>query len=140
MYCRSISVFLQSNRFDQTTPYYNQSLTEELVDATDDYLLIAKITTQLIERLYKDNIAFKKCGVSLNQLSSLKTCTDDLFSETTKREHNEMLMQTFDQIHEKFGKNTLGIGASTLTKRNWSMRKDKLSPNYFKWNEIMIVH
>lgn len=140
LYCLSISVFLQSNRFDQTTPYYNQSLTKELTDATDDYLVIAKIATQLIEGLYKDNIAFKKCGVSLNQLSPFKACTADLFSETIEHEHNKLLMQTFDQIHEKFGKNTLGIGASTLTKRNWSMRKDKLSPNYFKWNEIMIVH
>lgn len=140
LYCRSISVFLQSNRFDQNTPYYNQSLTRELTDATDDYLVIAKITTQLIEHLYRENIAFKKCGVSLNQLFPLKACTDDLFSKTTEYGQNQMLMQTFDQIHEKFGKNILGIGASTLTKRNWSMRKDKLSPNYFKWSEIMLVH
>lgn len=138
--CGTVTVFLQSNPFDSTAPYYNKSLTHHFSEATDDVLSISKVVTLLMEQLYQPNILFKKCGVILNSLEAKQTHTFDLFTNMEQVQENDQLALTLEQIHDKYGKNKLALGASALPERNWVMTRDKLSPNYFKWDGLMIVH
>lgn len=138
--CGTVTVFLQSNPFDTTMPYYNQSLSHDFNEATDDFLTMSKVVNSLIERLYQKNILFKKCGVILNSLEPQKSHIFDLFTDVKKIEENDKLTDTFEDIHEKFGKSKLAIGASAFPDRTWAMTRAKLSPNYFHWDELMLVH
>lgn len=48
-------------------------------------------------------------------------------------------MQAMDGIHSKFGKKKLGVGPCFVPGRNWSMSRDKLSRNPFKWDELLTI-
>ncbi|ENW33964.1 hypothetical protein F922_02526 [Acinetobacter baumannii NIPH 201] len=51
----------------------------------------------------------------------------------------EQLMKTLDNAHTKFGKRKLGISTCYVPGRNWSMSRDKLSKNPFKWDELPLI-
>ena len=94
----------------------------------------------LMEQLYQKEILFKKCGVILNSLEPQKSHIFDLFTDVEKIAEKNKLTDTFEHIHEKFGKSKLAIGASALPDRTWAMTRDKMSPNYFQWDGLMVVH
>ncbi|EXI35146.1 hypothetical protein J647_3744 [Acinetobacter baumannii 846928] len=48
-------------------------------------------------------------------------------------------MQAMDGIHSKFGKKKIGVGPCFIPNRNWSMSRDKLSRNPFRWDELPLV-
>ncbi|MER8211188.1 hypothetical protein ABS232_18675, partial [Acinetobacter baumannii] len=39
----------------------------------------------------------------------------------------------------KFSKTKLVLGASMLPNRTWKMTRDKLTHNYFKWDQLWVV-
>ncbi|MDT1832337.1 DUF4113 domain-containing protein, partial [Acinetobacter baumannii] len=51
----------------------------------------------------------------------------------------EQLMKTLDNVHAKFGKKKLGISTCYVPGRNWSMSRDKLSRNPFRWDELLLI-
>ena len=90
----------------------------------------------MIDQLYQKNIGFKKCGVILTCLEPKATHIYDLFTDMNKIESSNKLMDSLDDIQNKFGKRKIGLGASMLPDRNWNMSRNKLSPNYFKWDQL----
>ncbi|MDV7471438.1 DUF4113 domain-containing protein [Acinetobacter baumannii] len=48
-------------------------------------------------------------------------------------------MKALDNVHTKFGKKKIGVGPCFVPNRNWSMSRDKLSRNPFKWEELLTV-
>ncbi|MFI9459022.1 Y-family DNA polymerase [Acinetobacter sp. NPDC052428] len=137
--CGCIISFVQSNPFDSSEPFYNKSLSYALPDPSDNSLLLSKIATSMIDQLYQKNIGFKKCGVILTCLEPKATHIYDLFTDMNKIESSNKLMDSLDDIQNKFGKRKIGLGASMLPDRNWNMSRNKLSPNYFKWDQLMSV-
>lgn len=137
--CGCIIGFVQSNPFDSSKPFYNKSISFALPDPSDSILLLTKIATTMIDQLYQKNIGFKKCGVILTCLEPKATHIYDLFTDMTKIESSDKLMDSLDEIQNKFGKKKIGLGASMLPNRNWNMSRNKLTPNYFKWDQLMYV-
>ncbi|EHU1908961.1 DUF4113 domain-containing protein [Acinetobacter baumannii] len=50
-----------------------------------------------------------------------------------------VLMETLEKIQYKFSKTKLVLGASMLPNRTWKMTRDKLTHNYFKWDQLWVV-
>jgi len=48
-------------------------------------------------------------------------------------------MDSLDNIQNRFGKKKIELGASMLPNRNWNMSRNQLTPNYFKWDQLMSV-
>ncbi|MBA0156538.1 DUF4113 domain-containing protein [Acinetobacter indicus] len=48
-------------------------------------------------------------------------------------------METLEKIQYKFSKTKLALGASILPNRTWKMTRDKLTHNYFKWDQLLVV-
>ena len=61
------------------------------------------------------------------------------FLYEAKVELSNRLMDSLDDIHSKFGKKKLALGASMLPNRTWNMSRDKLTQNYFKWDQLLRV-
>src|SRR5690606_31952918 len=110
-----------------------------LPEPSDNSLLLSKIATAMIDGLYQKDIAFKKCGVILTCLEPKASHIYDLFTDMNKVELSNKLMDSLDDIHSKFGKKKLGLGASMLPNRNWNMSRSQLTPNYFKWDGLLRV-
>jgi len=137
--CGCLIVFVQSSPFDENIPFYNKSITGSFSQPTDCALDFVKAATKMVSHIYKEGIKYKKCGVILTGLEPKVGHTYDLLTDFEAIEKKEQLMKTLDNVHTKFGKKKLGISSCYVPGRNWSMSRDKLSRNPFKWDELPLI-
>ncbi|MFA2864793.1 Y-family DNA polymerase [Acinetobacter pittii] len=137
--CGCMIAFVQSNPFDANVPFYNKSITGSFSEPTDCAIDFVKAATRMLNDIYKEGIKYKKCGVVLTCLEPKSDHTYDLLTDFKQIEKKECLMQAMDGIHSKFGKKKIGVGPCFIPNRNWSMSRDKLSRNPFKWDELPLI-
>ncbi|EOZ8550924.1 DUF4113 domain-containing protein [Acinetobacter baumannii] len=137
--CGCMIAFVQSNPFDPNVPFYNKSITGSFSEPTDCAIDFVKAATRMLKDIYKEGIKYKKCGVVLTGLEPKSGHTYDLLTDFATIEKKEQLMKALDNVHNKFGKKKLGVGPCYVPARNWSMSRDKLSRNPFRWDELLIV-
>ncbi|HAV5770481.1 TPA: Y-family DNA polymerase [Acinetobacter baumannii] len=137
--CGCMIAFVQSNPFDPNVPFYNKSITGSFSEPTDCAVDFVKAATRMLNEIYKEGIKYKKCGVVLICLEPKSGHTYDLLTDFKQIEKKECLMQAMDGIHSKFGKKKIGVGPCFIPNRNWSMSRDKLSRNPFKWDELPLI-
>ncbi|HCH7478192.1 TPA: Y-family DNA polymerase [Acinetobacter baumannii] len=138
--CGCMIAFVQSNPFDESAPFYNKSITGSFSEPTDCTLDFVKAAVKMVSHIYKEGIKYKKCGVILTGLEPKAGHTYDLLTDFKQIEKKECLMQAMDGIHSKFGKKKIGVGPCFIPNRNWSMSRDKLSRNPFKWDELLTIN
>ncbi|ENU4056037.1 TPA: Y-family DNA polymerase [Acinetobacter baumannii] len=137
--CGCMIAFVQSNPFDANVPFYNKSITGSFSEPTDCAVDFVKAATRMLNEIYKEGIKYKKCGVVLTGLEPKSGHTYDLLTDFEIIEKKEQLMRAMDGIHSKFGKKKIGVGPCFIPNRNWSMSRDKLSRNPFRWDQLTIV-
>ncbi|HHL1990316.1 TPA: Y-family DNA polymerase [Acinetobacter baumannii] len=137
--CGCMIAFVQSNPFDPNMPFYNKSITGSFSEPTDCAIDFVKAATRMLNDIYKEGIKYKKCGVVLTCLEPKSGHTYDLLTDFEHIEKKECLMQAMDGIHSKFGKKKIGVGPCFIPNRNWSMSRDKLSRNPFRWDELLTI-
>jgi DNA polymerase V len=137
--CGCMIAFVQSNPFDPNVPFYNKSITGSFSEPTDCAVDFVKAATRMVSRIYKEGIKYKKCGVVLTCLEPKSGHTYDLLTDFEMIEKKEQLMRALDNVHTKFGKKKIGVGPCFIPNRNWSMSRDKLSRNPFKWDELPLI-
>ncbi|RSP91915.1 Y-family DNA polymerase [Acinetobacter baumannii] len=137
--CGYMIAFVQSNPFDPNVPFYNKSITGSFSEPTDCAIDFVRAATRMVDEIYKEGIKYKKCGVVLTGLEPKSGHTYDLLTDFKHIEKKECLMQAMDGIHSKFGKKKIGVGPCFIPNRNWSMSRDKLSRNPFKWDELLVI-
>ncbi|MFP0263776.1 DUF4113 domain-containing protein [Acinetobacter pittii] len=137
--CGCLLVFIQSSPFDESAPFYNKSITGAFSEPTDSAIDFVKAAVKMVSDIYKEGIKYKKCGVILTGLEPKSGHIYDLLTDFKAVEKKEQLMKTLDNVHAKFGKKKLGVGPCFIPARNWSMSRDKLSRNPFKWDELLII-
>ncbi len=138
--CGCMLVFAQSSPFDQSNGFYNKSVSFAFPEPTDDLLLMTSCATQMITKLYKEGILFKKCGVMLMGLEPKSKHTYDLLTDMNKIEQSDRLMNTFQDIQGKFGKSKIAIGAVNKTSQAWQMNRSRLSDNPFALSSLIKVN
>lgn len=119
MLCGYMIGFVQSNPFETHKPYYSKSAALTLPEPTDNVLMLCKIATKMIDDLYQKDVGFKKCGVILTCLEPKVNHTYDLFIDMKQITAGNNLMDSLEEIHHKFGKTKLALGASRLPNRSW---------------------
>ena len=81
---------------------------------------------------------YKKAGIVLSDISPLTHQQGD-WLETTNAATPGKLMQTLDQLNQRYGRGTVKVstqGAYT----GWQMRQERKSPNYTTdWHEVPVV-
>ncbi|MEI1734717.1 DUF4113 domain-containing protein [Acinetobacter baumannii] len=137
--CGCMIAFVQSNPFDANVPFYNKSITGSFSEPTDCAIDFVKAVVKMVSHIYKEGIKYKKCGVILTGLEPKSGHTYDLLTDIEEIEKKEQLMKALDNVHNKFGKKKLGVGPCYVPNRNWSMSRDKLSRNPFKFDELLTI-
>ncbi|CAA0257680.1 DNA-directed DNA polymerase UmuC [Acinetobacter baumannii] len=137
--CGCMIAFVQSNPFDPNAPFYNKSITGSFSEPTDCAVDFVKAATRMLNDIYKEGIKYKKCGVVLTGLEPKSGHTYDLLTDFETIEKKEQLMRALENVHTKFGKKKIGVGPCFIPNRNWSMSRDKLSRNPFKFEELLTI-
>ncbi|MVM69071.1 Y-family DNA polymerase [Acinetobacter baumannii] len=137
--CGCLLVFVQSSPFDESAPFYNKSITGAFSEPTDCSTDFVRAAVKMVSEIFKEGIKYKKCGVILTGLEPKAGHTYDLLTDFEVIEKKEQLMKTLDNVHTKFGKKKLGVGPCYVPGRTWSMSRDKLSRNPFRWEELLTI-
>lgn len=137
--CGYLIVFVQSNVFDESAPFYNKSISGGFSEPTDCALDLVKAATRMVSEIFKEGVKYKKCGVILTGLEPKSGHTYDLLTDFETIEKKEKLMKTLEGVHQKYGKKKLGVGPCFIPGRTWSMSRDKLSKNPFRAEGLLIV-
>lgn len=137
--CGCLIVFVQSNPFDASVPYYNRSVSYAFPQPTDCVTDFVKAATVMILHVFKAGIKYKKCGVLLTCLEPKSSHIYDLLTDMSEIDEKEKLMKAYEAIQEKFGKKKIGVGPCFLPNRGWSMSRENLSRNPFTWSGLVKV-
>lgn len=138
--CSTITVFAESSYFDRRESYYSRSIVFNLPEASDCVADFVKLSTYMINHVYKLGINFKKCGVILTQLEPKNKHTYDLLTDMMIVEKKENFMIAYEGVHNKYGKKKLALGTCYLPNRNWSMSRGNVTRNPFCWDELLRVN
>lgn len=138
--CGCLIVFVQSNPFDASVPYYNRSVSYAFPQPTDCVTDFVKAATVMIHHVFKAGIKYKKCGVLLTCIEPKSSHIYDLLTDMSEIEEKEKLMKAYEAIQEKFGKKKISVGPCFMPNRGWSMSRDKLSKNPFTWSGLLTIN
>ena len=107
--CRTVTLFLATNRHRPDLPQYYNDDTIRLSSPTDDSLQVTETVMQLLDRLYLENYHYKQAGIILGQLQSSDGIQLDIFAPDQVEEvsRQKRLMQAIDGINRRFGKNQI---------------------------------
>jgi DNA polymerase V len=133
-----LGVFLTTNRFKPNELQYSNSVTVSLPTATNSSQILIQYAKLCMSSLFREGFSYKKCGVSLNDLSSVEAVQLDLLSPAVDS-LDERLMSVIDTLNRRYGSGTIRL-ASEGIRQDWKMRSDLRSPRYTScWDELLMV-
>jgi DNA polymerase V len=133
-----LGVFLTTNRFKPNDPQYSNSISMSLPTATNSSQILIQYAKLCMTSIFRDGFSYKKCGVSLNDLSSVDAVQLDLLSPAVDPS-DEKLMAVIDSLNRRYGSGTIRF-ASEGMRQDWKMRSDLRSHRYTScWDELLVV-
>ena len=133
-----LGVFLTTNRFKANDPQYSNSISISLPTATNSSQILIRYAKLCITSIFREGFSYKKCGVSLNDLSSVYAVQLDFLAPAVDC-HDEQLMSVIDSLNRRYGTGTIRF-ASEGMRQDWKMRTDLRSPRYTtRWDELLVV-
>ena len=133
-----LGVFLTTNRFKPNDTQYSNSISVSLPTATNSSQVLIRFAKLCMTSIFRDGFSYKKCGVSLNDLSSVDAVQLDFLAPAVDM-HSEKLMEVIDLLNRRYGSGTIRF-ASEGIRQDWKMRSDLRSPRYTtRWDELLVV-
>lgn len=130
-----VCVYLRTSRYQVETERHVCDKTINLEMATDDTRVIITHAKRMITKLFCQGYRYSKCGIILLNLLDKASMQRDLFSQMSSWSETK-LMQTVDNINQKYGRATLTLAAEGLVKP-WIMKSGSRTPRYTtRWHEL----
>lgn len=102
----------------------------------DDTIHLNQMAQSLLKSIYRPNTKYKKAGVMLSGIESIYANKQPELWVADDQFQRQQIMQTWDQINNRFGKYSIKLGSELLSK-DWYMSQDMLSQCYTtKFDEL----
>lgn len=138
----AVGIWIETNRFRTHEMQHVGQRTINLPQPTDDTAALTAWAVALMRRIFRPGCRYWKAGVMLLDLAPKDHIQGSLFGDAALLDAGrDTLNTTVDQINDRWGRNTIGIGNAGLAgSRQWSMRRDLLSPRYTTcWAELPVA-
>ncbi|MCR4658827.1 MAG: Y-family DNA polymerase [Bacteroidales bacterium] len=107
--CRTVTVFLNTNRYRDDLPQYRNDAVAKFDKPTADTPAIATAAVGLLNSMFRPGYQYKRAGVVLSGIVDDKSCQLDLFNAEAD-ERRRRLMAVTDIINSRFGDETVTFG------------------------------
>ena len=135
--CQIVTIFLNTNRFNETHEQYYRSINVTIPFATNSSIEISKYAKKGLDIIFKQGFHYKKAGVIVSGIAPEAEKQFNMFEDEPV--HHRKAMNVIDKLNFKYGCKKVKLGSQALDK-TWQMRQDQLSPNYTtNWNEVLEV-
>lgn len=129
--CKIMVCFAASSPFDDNPVSFR--VMHKFPYPTADVTQITKVATALACELFVAGARYYKIGVGLIDLVDGRFEQQDLFNLAPS---NNKLMDVFDNLNQKYGRDTLFLGAQGI-EHKWAMRRNMLTPQYTtQWRDL----
>lgn len=136
--CRSIMVFVHTDRFRHDQPQYSRNIILRLPFATSSGIEITGFALEGLKQIYKEGYLYKKAGVIVMDFIPDDNVQQSLFLQSDPR--HVRLMQAIDSIHASAGQQKVKLAIQDMD-RTWKMKQERLSPRYTtRLSEIITVY
>lgn len=126
--CKTITVFVQTNRFRTDLPAYERAASASFSNPTNSTIIICREASKLFEDIFAEGFYYKKAGVIVSDMVPEDQRITSLFEEDLQSRHLPV-MRVMDRLNQKYGKDKIRIG-STSGKNIYG--REKLSEEYQK--------
>lgn len=135
-----LEVFLHTNKHKNQDNFYFNSIQVHLPEPSNFTPLLIQYAKFGLQKIYRDDLFYKKIGVMLGGLISTQSVQQDLFRESRVNfQKQQKLMQIMDETNAKLGKNTLQFAAQGI-KKFWKSKHEKKSSHFTTaWDEILTI-
>jgi DNA polymerase V len=136
-----ILVFAHTSPF-RPGPRFSKSVVVPLRRPTDDSRLLVQSAVVGIRQIYQSGYRLSKAGVMLMDLSNETVEQCELGLEPIDTRDRSKLMMTMDALNSRFGRGTVHVGSAARQRApsDWSMRQERLTPQYTtKWGDMPIA-
>lgn len=136
-----VYVFAHTSPF-RPGPRFSRSLVIPLTRPSADTRVLIQAAVRGITHLYQPGFQLTKAGVMLLDLMPDTVRQGEL--DFNRREPNDGtgLMAVLDAINARFGRDSIRVGSAGTGEahRHWSMRQERLTPQYTtKWSDLPVA-
>lgn len=128
--CKSVTVFITSNRFREDLEQYENCGTATLITSTSDTIEITNAALNILRSIYRPGILYKKSGVILGEIMPITPIQQDLFDPIQNRPQRAELMKTIDKINHKYGLKTIQLAVEGEKRQAWKIKSEHRSGDY----------
>lgn len=130
-----MTVFIRTSPFKDNEPQYSSSASGELLIPSCDTRDFIELANHLLKRIWKDGFRYAKAGVMLSDFYDPGMFQPGLFDDVSTRSNSQQLMSVLDTINQSGAGKVFFAGQGT--KKNWSMKREHLSPAYTtRWDQL----
>ena len=123
----NINLYIRTSPFNRNpSEYYVNSISIPLDCPTNNTITLNKKILIGLNKIFKKGYLYQKAGVILSGLEA-ENVDLNLFKKNDKKK--EVLMNAFDFINQKYGKNSLRIASEGVEKK-WLMKRSRCSSNF----------
>ncbi len=136
-----VHVFAHTSPF-RPGPKYSQSTVVPLARPSADTRVLIQAAVRGITHIYQPGFQFAKAGVMLLDLMPDTVCQGEFAFEGRESSNWKGLMAALDAINDRFGRGTIHVGSAGTgeARPDWSMRQERLSPQYTtKWSDLPVA-
>ena len=108
--CRTVQVFLATNRHRDDLAQYRNGAAIHLPSPTSDTPTLTKAALTALDEVYRNGFLYKQAGVLLTDISEEEGMQLDLFSEPDDARRRK-LMQVADALNRRLGDDTVRFGS-----------------------------
>lgn len=126
--CKRMRVSIRTGMFNPDEAHHAQGALVELPYPTSDTLLMTRLATDAVGRIFRPGFRYSKAEVLLMDLRQPGEFSEDLFA-LKQSVACDRLMQVMDGINERWGRGTVRA-ASVPATPDWGMRRDMMSQSY----------
>lgn len=136
----SMQVFISTGRYGPG-PHDSSAATVRLPTSSDCTPDLIRHGQAALDRLYRRGLRYRKTGVLLTGLTSVRERQLDLFSDSPDvDERRQRFMGALDAINARWGRGTVSFAVPSCTGRAWRMRRSFMSGRYTTcWRELAVV-
>ena len=130
-----LTVFIRTSPFKDNEPQYSNSASGELLIPSSDTRDFIELANHLLKRIWKDGFRYAKAGVMLSDFYDPGMFQPGLFDDVSIRSNSQQLMSVLDTINQSGAGKVFFAGQGT--KKDWSMKREHLSPAYTtRWDQL----
>jgi DNA polymerase V len=140
LFTQTLCVFIHTSPFALDKPAYNNAITIQIDQPTQDTGILIRAALAGLGRIYKSGYEYQRAGVLLPDLMPSGLQQLSLFQEDLDiNPKSARLMTALDAINRDHGRHTLRYASQSLSTR-WNMRQQLKSPAYTtRWEALPLA-